>query len=243
MTDSPFQLQGFAPGSWSQVALQLTKPDGLIVGIDLLPAQPPTGVTAFQGDFLSPMVQKLVKDCILHLQDRRQLSRLEPESKANTPEDARQHDLEPQSYIDMERQASHVETEGQGKVHHGPRSMHIVDVVLSDMSAPWQQTSGYNVNTLSNPYHRLMNTSGNPFRDHFGSLDLCNAALDFASDTLKPGGNFVCKVYQGSGEREFEQRARLLFAKVHIFKPKSSRSESRELYLIGIQRKGNGLLK
>jgi hypothetical protein len=49
-------------------------------------------------------------------------------------------------------------------------SLTVFKVVLSDMSAPWQQTSGYNVNTLSNPYHRLMNTSGIPFHDHARSL-------------------------------------------------------------------------
>lgn len=38
------------------------------------------------------------------------------------------------------------------------------------MSAPWEQTSGFNVNSLSNPYHRLMNTSGVAFRDHAGSM-------------------------------------------------------------------------
>lgn len=38
------------------------------------------------------------------------------------------------------------------------------------MSAPWDQTSGFNVNSLSNPYYRLMNTSGMAFRDHAGSM-------------------------------------------------------------------------
>lgn len=38
------------------------------------------------------------------------------------------------------------------------------------MSEPWHQTTGYTANTLSNPYHRLMNTSGNAFRDHAGSM-------------------------------------------------------------------------
>lgn len=45
-----------------------------------------------------------------------------------------------------------------------------VEVVLSDMSAPWDQTSGYMSNTLTNPYRRLMNTSGVAFRDHAGSM-------------------------------------------------------------------------
>lgn len=38
------------------------------------------------------------------------------------------------------------------------------------MSAPWDQTSGYMSNTLTNPYRRLMNTSGVAFRDHAGSM-------------------------------------------------------------------------
>lgn len=62
---------GYAPGSWSQVALERTKPRGLIVGIDLIPAQPPRGVTSIQGDFLSPQVHKLVKDVLVEQVRRR----------------------------------------------------------------------------------------------------------------------------------------------------------------------------
>jgi len=112
-------------------------------------------------------------------------------------------------------------------------------VVLSDMSAPWEQTSGFSMNTLSNPYHRLMNTSGMPFRDHAGSMDLCDAALRFASDTLKAGGHFVCKFYQGSEDRLLEQKLKKMFHKVHREKPDSSRKESKEAYLIGLRRKAN----
>lgn len=45
-----------------------------------------------------------------------------------------------------------------------------VDVVLSDMSAPWHQTSGFWKRSLSEPYNRMMNTSGVNFRDHAGSM-------------------------------------------------------------------------
>lgn len=55
---------GYAPGSWSQVAIELTGPRGLVVGIDLIPAQPPRGVTSIQGDFLSPQVRALVKSVL-----------------------------------------------------------------------------------------------------------------------------------------------------------------------------------
>ena len=50
------------------------------------------------------------------------------------------------------------------------RDLRLVDVILSDMSAPWDQTSGFWKRSLSNPYHRMMNTSGNNFRDHVGSM-------------------------------------------------------------------------
>lgn len=119
------------------------------------------------------------------------------------------------------------------------------------MSAPWDQVTGFGVNSLSNPYHRMMNTSGMAFRDHAGSMvrtwcprcrqgvcapacpqanhetqDLCAAALQFASDTLRNGGHFVCKFYQGAEDRAFEKKLKTLFARVLREKPESSRSVS-----------------
>ncbi|KAK3898110.1 cell division protein ftsj, partial [Staphylotrichum tortipilum] len=68
--------------------------------------------------------------------------------------------------------------------------------------------------------------------------DLCHAALSFASDTLKPGGNFVCKFYQGAEDKAFELLLKKMFAKVHREKPESSRSESREAFFVALRRKG-----
>lgn len=51
-----------------------------------------------------------------------------------------------------------------------PHQLTPSQIVLSDMSEPWPLTYGYWVNTLSNPYARLMNTSGTRFRDHAGSM-------------------------------------------------------------------------
>ena len=45
-----------------------------------------------------------------------------------------------------------------------------VDVVLSDMSAPFDQTTGFWKRSLSDPYYRMMNTSGINFKDHAGSM-------------------------------------------------------------------------
>lgn len=68
-----------------------------------------------------------------------------------------------------------------------------------------------------------MNTSGMPFRDHAGSMDLCYAALSFASDNLKPGGNFICKFYPGNLDKELEGKMKKLFEAVQRQKPESSR--------------------
>lgn len=50
------------------------------------------------------------------------------------------------------------------------------------------------------------------------------AALTFSFDTLKTGGHFLCKYYQGAEEKPFETKLKRLFAKVHREKPDSSRS-------------------
>lgn len=58
------------------MAQERTKPHGVIVGIDLIPAQPPRGVTAIQGDFLSPQVRRLVRDvCVEQVQRKRREGR------------------------------------------------------------------------------------------------------------------------------------------------------------------------
>lgn len=46
----------------------------------------------------------------------------------------------------------------------------MVDVVLSDMCEPWEQTTGFWKRSLSDPYIRMMNTTGIKFSDHAGSM-------------------------------------------------------------------------
>lgn len=55
---------GFAPGSWSQVAVERTRPNGRVIGVDLLPVQPPDGVSSIQGNFLDPWVQSELRDML-----------------------------------------------------------------------------------------------------------------------------------------------------------------------------------
>jgi 21S rRNA (uridine2791-2'-O)-methyltransferase len=71
-----------------------------------------------------------------------------------------------------------------------------------------------------------MLTTPVPATSHPQHQDLCRAALSFASDTLKTGGNFVCKFYQGAEDKAFEDLLKKMFARVHREKPESSRSVS-----------------
>jgi 23S rRNA (uridine2552-2'-O)-methyltransferase len=66
-------------------------------------------------------------------------------------------------------------------------------------------------------------------------LALAEAALAFAEATLKPGGDFLLKLFQGAGSEEFVARARPRFKKARLMKPKASRAESSEIYLLARQ--------
>ncbi|KAK4665537.1 2' O-ribose methyltransferase [Podospora pseudopauciseta] len=229
---------GYAPGSWSQVALDATAPDGKVIGIDLLPAQPPKGVSTIQGNFLSKAVQEMCKNFVLEADLKRRKMERRREWAAKKSIEIEEGEVEERgSYIDLERRSAQEEEELE---QEKGLNMRVVDVVLSDMSEPWPQTQGFKINSISNPYlslHRLMNTSGISLRDHAGSMELCKAALTFASETLKPDGHFVCKYYEGSGDDELKMVLKKMFAKVHREKPMSSRKESRETFYVALRRR------
>jgi 23S rRNA (uridine2552-2'-O)-methyltransferase len=86
-----------------------------------------------------------------------------------------------------------------------------VDLVMSDM-AP--------------------NISGNRAMDQPRSVALLEEALLFATEVLKPGGDLLVKAFQGEGIDAFRRDLRRHFATVKTIKPKASRPESREIYLL-----------
>jgi 23S rRNA (uridine2552-2'-O)-methyltransferase len=61
---------------------------------------------------------------------------------------------------------------------------------------------------------------------------LCELALDFAEEVLKPGGALVVKAFQGEGFEAYFKQLRTAFARVMSRKPRASRARSRELYLV-----------
>jgi 23S rRNA (uridine2552-2'-O)-methyltransferase len=82
------------------------------------------------------------------------------------------------------------------------------------------------------------NISGINAADQASSMYLVELALDMARQVLKPGGNFVAKVFQGVGYDEYLQDVRTSFTKVLIRKPDASRARSREVYVVGKGFKG-----
>jgi 23S rRNA (uridine2552-2'-O)-methyltransferase len=90
-----------------------------------------------------------------------------------------------------------------------------VDLVLSDM-AP--------------------NMSGMSTIDQAKAMYLAELALEFVRSHLKPGGDYVVKLFQGTDFDGYVREVRSLFNKVQVRKPKASRPRSREVYLLARER-------
>lgn len=103
----------------------------------------------------------------------------------------------------------------------GPKLIELLggapDVVLSDM-AP--------------------NTVGHRQTDHLRIMGLIEAAAEFAVQVLRPGGAFVAKAFQGGETAQLTGDLRRCFAEVKNVKPKASRAESSEIYLVATGFKG-----
>lgn len=77
-------------------------------------------------------------------------------------------------------------------------------------------------------------TTGNKLTDQSRSLELALSALQTATANLRDNGNFIVKIFMGPDVRELLTAMRPAFRNVKSFKPKSSRSESKETFYIGL---------
>ena len=93
------------------------------------------------------------------------------------------------------------------------------DLVLSDMAA---------------------NTVGHPQTDHLRTMGLVEAGLQFAVETLRPGGAFVAKVLAGGADSSLVGELKRHFTTVKHAKPPASRKESSEWYVVAQGFKGRG---
>lgn len=146
---------GCAPGSWSVELARLVGPQGLVIGIDLLPLEPIAGVALIQADFDSPEGQGALDELL------------------------------------------------QGRA---------VDLVVSDMAPEM---------------------SGNKLVDQCRMIGLNEAALHFARQRLRPGGDLLLKTFMGEGYDNFRRELGGSFRQVKNIKPAASRSSSSEFFLLG----------
>jgi 23S rRNA (uridine2552-2'-O)-methyltransferase len=117
--------------------------------------------------------------------------------------------IEPLLGVDM--LAQDVSAEGAPEAIRAGLKGGRADVVLSDMAAP---------------------ATGHRATDHLRVVALVEAALDLAEEVLKPGGTFLAKVFQGGAGQDLVARLKRSFAKVQHLKPKASRKESPEVYVL-----------
>ena len=82
------------------------------------------------------------------------------------------------------------------------------------------------------------NTVGHKQTDHLKIMGLLEMAGDFALDNLRPGGAFVAKAFQGGETEHLLLRLKLRFDTVKHMKPKSSRADSSEIYIVALGFKG-----
>jgi len=75
------------------------------------------------------------------------------------------------------------------------------------------------------------NTSGNKNHDAIQTGQLCLSAMDLAVSILKKEGVFLSKLFMGSVFNEINDKSKKIFKKVVIYKPESSRKQSREVYI------------
>lgn len=212
------------------MAADRTSPNGRVIGIDVIPAQPPRGVSTIQGNFLShagrsfpsvfspfswrflaytssewfaqeicstvqqsndyPGLAKLTSQPLIVQEEVKNFVREKNRGRLRfqpylssavdegnlTEEDLAQSSL---SYLEFEKRADtplsvrvgvDTETSKPSRLERDQTMGRTVDIVLSDMSEPWEQTDGFWKRSLSDPYYRMMNTSGINTRDHAGSI-------------------------------------------------------------------------
>lgn len=175
---------GFAPGSWSQVAAEKTAPNGRVVGVDILFVPPPEGVTAIQGNFLTKSVQDQVRKLVCDPDLGRKIpkGRILIEGEEGTddsPQDVeRTIDGEEIHLKELEmrmaKTAIEVENGSNDDTTHNSNDSnndkYNVDVILSDMCAPLNQSTGFWLRSVNDPFVRMANISGLAVRDHGASI-------------------------------------------------------------------------
>lgn len=77
-------------------------------------------------------------------------------------------------------------------------------------------------------------TTGIKLTDQMRSVELCELALETAEKFLKPNGHFICKLFHSEEFERFRALMKPKFKIIHILRPESTRKESKEIFLVGM---------
>ena len=86
------------------------------------------------------------------------------------------------------------------------------------------------------------NISGIESADVPAMLNLADIVVEVAVKSLKDSGNLLVKLFQGKGTDEYMRDMRYYFEKVRVIKPKASKSNSREIYMLATKLKSKSTI-
>ncbi|ORZ40134.1 ribosomal RNA methyltransferase FtsJ domain-containing protein [Catenaria anguillulae PL171] len=204
---------GAAPGGWTQIATEIVRSpsQGLVIAVDLLPLRPPIPTAlCLQQDFTDPATVQTIRTVLDRFQEQRRLRQLARQRPPKPRQDAGPTTISSNQSKSTTMPSS---SETQQSLPPPPPPRRIVDAVLCDMAPSF---------------------SGTKAIDRLRTVALAESALVFAEEVLRPGGSFVCKVLQGPETDQLRQRMNAHFKSVMYEKPKSSRSESAEGFLVAL---------
>ena len=124
---------------------------------------------------------------------------------------------------------------------HGMRT-----IGVDEQPGPWIVKSVYEVDPAEiGPVDLVVSdmapsTTGDRFTDHVRQIGLATRALDLAEACLRPGGAFVCKVFDGEDANAFVERVRTGFTEMRRLKPDATRGRSVEFFVVGKGKKQEG---
>jgi 23S rRNA (uridine2552-2'-O)-methyltransferase len=119
-----------------------------------------------------------------------------------------------------------------------PAQVKTLTADILTIDGPWIENAA-----LENHFNVVLSdmapaTTGNKAVDSTRSYRLCEAALNIAQMVLVPGGFFFCKIFQGEEFKRFSDSVRSRFKGHKIFKPQSSRKQSKEIFILGMGFRG-----
>ncbi len=112
-----------------------------------------------------------------------------------------------------------------------PANVQVIQADVFDLTERFSEAVG-------SSYHVVLSdmapaTTGNRSVDAARSHELCCQALRLARKLLMPEGRFACKIFQGEDFNDYIQAVKSAFKRHKIFKPKSSRKASKEIFVLG----------